>query len=105
MNECFGRRARDRAFAICLTMSKTVSMIPGLSVMPSDRGADLLSEFLWLTADLPEAEVAAIAGVSVPTICRWRRSGAQKVRETIRSRLTRYMESRQQPVAAPRRAA
>jgi hypothetical protein len=86
-------------------MSKMVSVIPGLVPAPRDRGADLLGEFLWLTADLAEVEVAAIAGVSVPTICRWRRSGAQKVRETIRCRLARYVESRQGAAEPGRRAA
>ena len=70
-------------------------IIPGASASSRTRGPGLMEDFLWLTADLSDEEAARIAGVSVPTLCRWRRSGARKLREQIRARLLKYVEERE----------
>lgn len=75
-------------------MQNTI-IVPGVTATSRTRGPGLMEDFLWLTADLKDEEAARIAGVSVPTLCRWRRSGARKLREQIRARLLQYVEDRE----------
>lgn len=70
-------------------------IVPGVTAASRTRGPGLMEDFLWLTADLTDEEAARIAGVSVPTLCRWRRSGARKLREQIRTRLLEFVEERE----------
>ena len=54
----------------------------------------LVEEFLLVTADLPREEVARIAGVGIPTLRRWKRSGIKQIKGPVRRRLDRYLATR-----------
>lgn len=70
--------------------------IPGAREGASERGPDLIQDFLWYTEGLADAQVAELAGVSTATIQRWRRSGSHRLRQDIRQRLHRYVVRQQQ---------
>jgi DNA invertase Pin-like site-specific DNA recombinase len=52
---------------------------------------ELVEEFLLVTDALPREEVARIAGVGVPTVRRWKRSGVHNLARPIRLRLLRHL--------------
>ena len=53
--------------------------------------ADLVSELLLVTADLPEQQVAKIVGVSPATIRRWRRTPGRNFGRSLHRRIKAYL--------------
>jgi hypothetical protein len=57
------------------------------------RNVELVTEFLLSTSDLPVEEVAAIVGVGVRTLLRWKRTPARKLDPEQRRRMLVYLSS------------
>lgn len=85
-----GRGARASAYTTQVSNIIRVT-IPGASARKRQGGTRLIRDFLWATAGLSDEESARIAGVSIATLNRWRRSGSQRLRGDIRERIAAYL--------------
>lgn len=56
------------------------------------RSAELVAEFLLSASELPLEEAAAIAGVGVRTLLRWKRAPARKLDPEQRHRMLLYLD-------------
>lgn len=79
--------------------------IPGAQSTPRDPGAQLIEDFLWVTEEMEDEQAAEIAGVSVATLARWRRSGSHRLRGDLRRRMERYVRGAQRERKRDLRAA
>lgn len=63
-------------------------------VRTTERDAEIFTDFRFATERLPREEVAAIAGISLPTLRRWERQLTPRLQRATRLRLLRYLARR-----------